>query len=165
MDKHTAVIADKMLVNKAVAAEDVTFELPELALQTADIAAMGTLSLPLVGLLDDMTMTVTRVGVDKGYANTIKLEKLEIEFRWVQDVVAANGTVSHKGCKAFLNCIPQSIPGVSVEIGSASEMQNSYTVTRYQLMYDGAEILLVDRLNQILKINGKDYMADIKKLL
>lgn len=165
MDKHSAVIADTMLINKKKAAEDVAFELPTIALQTADIQAMGTLSMPLVGLLDDMALTITKIGVDTGFAEMAKLEKMEMEFRWVQDKISTSGEVSHQGCKAFLNVIPQEIPGVSVELGSASELGLTYTVTRYQLFVNGAEIILVDRLNQILRVNGKDYMGDIKKLL
>ena len=73
--------------------------------------------------------------------------------------------MTHQGCKAFLNVIPQEIPGASIEIGSASELALTYTVTRYQLFVNGVEIMLIDRLNQILRINGKDYMSEIKKLL
>lgn len=165
MDKHSAVLADTMYVDKVKAAEDVSFELPSIALQTADVAAMGTLSLPIIGLLDDMTMTITKVGVDKGFGSMNKLKKMSVEFRWVQDKVNASGIVSHVGCKAFLNVIPKEIPAVSVEPGSSTELGTTYTVTRYQLYVDGSEVILVDRLNQILKINGTDYMADIKKLL
>lgn len=165
MDKHTAVLASTMYVDKAKAAEDVTFELPSLALQTADVKAMGSLSLPIAGLLDDMTMSVTRVGVDKGYGSLNKLKKMAMEFRWVQDKVSPSGDVKHVGCKAFLNVVPQEIPSISVEVGSSTELGGTYTVLRYQLYVDGAEVLLVDRLNQILKINGVDYMEDIKKLL
>ena len=165
MDKHTAVLADSMYVDKTKAAEDVSFELPSLALQTADLQAMGTLSLPIAGLLDDMTMTITKIGVDKGYGSMNKLKKMAMEFRWVQDKVNASGDVTHVGCKAFLNVVPQEIPGISVEVGSATELGGTYTVLRYQLYVDGSEVLLVDRLNQILKINGVDYMADVKKLL
>ena len=165
MDKHTAVLADSLYVDKTKAAEDVSFELPSLALQTADLQAMGTLSLPIAGLLDDMTMTITKIGVDKGYGSMNKLKKMAMEFRWVQDKVNASGDVKHVGRKAFPKVVPQEIPGISVEVGSATELGGTYTVLRYQLYVDGAEVLLVDRLNQILKINGVDYMADIKKLL
>ena len=47
MDKNAAVIADVMLINKKKAAEDVTFELPSVAFQTADVAAMGTHQQPI----------------------------------------------------------------------------------------------------------------------
>lgn len=165
MDKHTAVLANSMYVDKTKVAEDVSFELPSLALQTADINAMGPLSLPIAGLLENMTMTIKKVGVDKGYGSMNKLEKMAVEFRWVQDKVNASGNVTHVGCKAFLNVVPQEIPGIDVEVGSATELSGTYTVLRYQLYVDGVEVLLVDRLNQILRINGVDYMADIKKLL
>lgn len=165
MDKHSAVIADTLLVDKVKVAENVTFELPGIALQTADVAAMGTLSLPLVGLLDDMTLTITKIGVDTGFGQLSKLEKMAMEFRWVQDKIAADGSVSHQGCKAFVTAIPKEIPGVSVELGSVSELGLTYTVTRSQLFANGVEILLVDRLNQILRVNGQDYMSEIKSLL
>ena len=165
MDKHTAVLADSMYVDKTKAAEDVTFELPSLALQTADLQAMGPLSLPIAGLLENMTMTVTKIGVDKGYGSMNKLKKMAVEFRLVQYKAHASGDVPHIGCKAFLNVVPQEIPGINVEVGSATELGGTYTVLRYQLYVDGSEVLLVDRLNQILKINGVDYMADVKKLL
>lgn len=165
MDKHSAVIADVMLINKVKAAEDVAFELPSVALQTADVQAMGTMSLPLVGLLDDMTLTVTKIGVDTGFAEMAKLEKMEMEFRWIQDKINKGGAVTHQGCKVFLNVIPREIPGISVELGSASELPLAYTVTRHQLFVGGVEIMLIDRLNQILRINGRDYMNEIRKLL
>ena len=109
MDKNAAVIADVMLINKKKAAEDVTFELPSVAFQTADVAAMGTLSIPLVGLLDDMTMTITKVGVDKGYGTMITPEKLAIEFRWVQDVVNGDGSVT-QGLQGVYQCDPSGDP-------------------------------------------------------
>ena len=165
MDRHSAVTADVLLINKAKAAEDVSFELPSIALQTAELQAMGKMSLPLVGLLEDMTLAITKIGIDRGFAEMAKLEKMEMEFRWIQDKINESGSVTHQGCKAFLNVIPQEIPGASIEIGSASELALTYTVTRYQLFVNGVEIMLIDRLNQILRINGKVYMSEIKKLL
>lgn len=165
MDKYAAVIADKMLVNKELVAEDVSFEIPSLALQTADLKAMGTLSIPMVGLLDDMQLTITKIGVDRGYAKMSKLEKLDIELRWVQDKVASDGVVSHQGCKAFLSVIPKEIPGISAEIGSATECSHVYTILRQQIFVNGEELTCVDRLNQILRINGVDYMGEVKRLL
>ena len=41
----------------------------------------------------------------------------------------------------------------------------TYTANRVQIFVGGYEYLLVDRLSQILRIDGKDYMSDINKLL
>jgi phage tail tube protein FII len=123
------------------------------------------MSIPLIGLLDDMALSITKIGTDRGFSRMSKLKNMKIEFRWVQDQISTSGAVSHKGCKAFLNVIPQEIPGPSIEIGSSVELDMTYTATRYQLFTDGKELMLVDRLNQILRIDGKDYMEDIKNLL
>ena len=60
---------------------------------------------------------------------------------------------------------PTSIPGIGVEIGAASENELTYSVNRVQIFVGGYEYLLVDRLNQILRIDGVDYMSEISKLL
>ena len=54
---------------------------------------------------------------------------------------------------------------IGAEIGSASENELTYTANRVQIFVGGYEYLLVDRLSQILRIDGKDYMSDINKLL
>lgn len=165
MDKYSAVVADTVRVNGTVAAEDVSIEFPSITNQTADIKAMGTLSLPMLGLIDDMTTTITKVGVDKGYSKMIRLEKTNLEARWVGEKVDASGKTTAVGYKAFVTGIPQEIPGISVEVGSSPESAVKYTTYRYQLFADGEEVILVDRMNQILRINGVDYMKDIRNLL
>lgn len=165
MDKQTAVIADKVLADSKVIAEDVSFELPEVAFQTVEVSAMGKMEVPLRALIDNMEMSITKIGVDKGLGDMLKLGKIKLEMRWVQDAVTAGGDVKHKGCKAFVSGFAKTIPAVSVEMGSATEIQPTYVVTRYQLYYDGKEILLIDRLNHKLRVNGKDYYEDISKLL
>lgn len=126
---------------------------------------MGSLEIPLRALLDNMEMNITKIGVDKGLGGMLKLGKLKLELRWVQDAVTPGGDVAHKGCKAFISGYAKNIPAISVEMGSATEIQPTYTVTRYQLYFDGNEVMLIDRLNHKLRVNGKDYYEDISKLL
>lgn len=84
----------------------------------------------------------------------------------MQNVVKADGSTSPEGCKAFVRTFPPTaLPGIGAEIGSASENELTYTANRVQIFVGGYEYLLVDRLSQILRIDGKDYMSDINKLL
>lgn len=70
------------------------------------------------------------------------------------------------GLQGFCQNIPTDCdPGIGAEIGSASENELTYTANRVQIFVGGYEYLLVDRLSQILRIDGKDYMSDINKLL
>lgn len=128
--------------------------------------AMGTMTVPIVGLLENMELSITKIGEDKGLGKMSKLDKHSFEFRWVQNVVKADGSTSPEGCKAFVRTFPPTaLPGIGAEIGSASENELTYTANRVQIFVGGYEYLLVDRLSQILRIDGKDYMSDINKLL
>ena len=48
---------------------------------------------------------------------------------------------------------------------SQSENELGYAVSRYQLFVDGTEYWLIDQLNQILRVGGKDYYKQIRSLL
>lgn len=166
MDKKAGVIANSLYVEDALAAKDIRFTLPEVLMQTADVQAMGTLSLPLIGLLENMELSITEVGLSVNSAKINKLEKQTFEFRWVQEKIADDGSVKMEGCKAFIRTAPGTgIPGVAVENGSVTELEGSYNVTRYQLYVDGEEVILVDRISGILKINGVDYYDQVKSLI
>ena len=164
-DVTGAVIADTVYVDNELAARDVAFTLPGLQFLTADVQAMGPMSIPLIGLLEHMELAVTKIGTDKGLGKMNKLEKQNLEFRWVQNVVKTDGSMETAGCKAFVRTMPASIPETGVELGSATEHENTYGVSRMQIYVSGEEILCVDRLNQILRVNGKDYMKEINSLL
>ena len=159
------VVADSVYADKVLVAKDVAFTLPGISFLTATVKAMGDMDVALVGLLEHMELTINKIGIDQGISRMNRLEKQNFEFRWVQNVVKADGSTSVEGCKAFVRTLPSSFPEMGVEVGSASELENTYGVTRMQIFANGVEVLCVDRLSQILKVNGKDYMKNIANLL
>lgn len=159
------VVADTVYVEKKLVARDVSVTLPEVTATTADVQAMGTLSIPIWSLIENMETAITKIGVDKGFASLIKPDMKAIELRWVQTVTDANGKTKDIGCKAFIKGIPNKIPGIGLEVGSASEGEVTLTTTRYKLVADGKEICLIDKLANICRINGKDYAKGINSLL
>ena len=165
MDLKGPVMADTVYADKQLVAKDVSFTLPGLVFLTADVKAMGDMSVPLIGLLENMELAITKIGLDKGLSRMNRLEKQNFEFRWVQNVVKTDGSQKVEGCKALVRTLPGSTPEMGVEVGSASEHENTYNVTRMVIYVGGVEFLAVDRLNSILRVNGKDYMAQINKLL
>ena len=165
LDIKGPVVADSVYADGTLVAKDTAFTLPGIEFVTADVQAMGNLAVPLIGLLENMELAITKVGLDKGYSRMNRLEKQNFEFRWVQNVVKSDGSSSVEGCKAFVRTMPSAISEIGVEVGGSSEQENTYNVTRIQIYVAGEEILCVDRLNQILKVNGKDYMTQIKNLL
>ena len=127
LDIKGPVVADTVYSGGVLVAKDVTFTLPGIEFLTADVQAMGNLTVPLIGLLENMELAITKIGVDMG--------------------------------------LPSNIPEISVEVGSATEAEITYNITRQQIYANGTEYMCVDRLSQILRINGKDYMAAINSLL
>lgn len=159
------VVADSTYCDNKLVARDVSITLPEVTAMTADLQAMGTLTLPIWQLVEHMESAITKIGVDLGFAALIKPDMKTIEHRWVQTVTDANGNTRNVGCKAFIKGIPNKIPGVSLEIGSASENEITIATTRYCLIVDGNEICLIDKLAGICRIHGKDYAGDIISML
>ena len=149
--------------NKLVA-RDTAITLPEVTPVTADLAAMGTFSLPIWQLLEHMETTITKIGVDMGLRDIIKPDMKPLEFRWVQTVTDANGVTKNVGCKAFIKGIPAKIPGIGVTVGEASEAECTIATTRFNLFVDGQEMFLIDRLAGVVRIAGKNY-ADVNSLL
>ena len=162
LDLKGAVVADTVYETGVLVAKDTSFTLPSISSMTADLNAMGTMTVPIVGLLENLELAITKIGEDKGLGRMSKLEKRNFEFRWVQNVVKGDGTTSAEGCKAFVRTFPPTaLPGIGVEVGAASE--NGLTIPAD--FVGGYEYLIVDRLSQILRVDGVDYMKDINKLL
>lgn len=165
LDIKGPVVADSVYADNKLVAKDTAFTLPGVEFMTADVQAMGNMTVPLIGLLENMELAITKIGIDNGLGRMNRLQKQNFEFRWVQNVVKSDGSTSVEGCKAFVRTMPGSFPETGVEVGSASEQENTYNVTRMQIYANGVEILCVDRLSQILRINGEDYMSKINNLL
>ena len=165
IDLNGPVLADTVYDAGKLVAKDVTITLQAINLLTADFKAMGTLTLPIIGQIEAMEATVNKVGTDMGLRSMASLDSRTLEFRWVQDVKKADGSTKTVGCKAFLRVVTKTIPGLSVDPGSQSENELGYAVSRYQLFVDGTEYWLIDQLNQILRVGGKDYYKQIRSLL
>ena len=158
------VIGTTVYSNGKLVARDTAITLPEITPVTADLAAMGTFSLPIWQLLENLETAITSIGVDMGLRELIAPDMKPLEFRWVQTVTDANGATRNVGCKAFIKGIPNKIPGIGVTVGEASENETTIATTRYNLFVDGQEMFLVDRLAGIVRIAGKNY-ADMNSLL
>lgn len=165
LDIKGPVVADTVYADNTLVARDTSFTLPGIEFLTADVQAMGNMTVPLIGLLENMELSITKIGIDNGLSRMNRLEKQNFEFRWVQNVVKSDGSTATEGCKAFVCTMPGAFPETGVEVGNAPEQENTYNVTRMQIYANGVEIVCVDRLSQILRINGKDYMSQINNLL
>lgn len=141
------------------------FTLPNVAFMQAVINAHGETNIPIPQLLEDMEHALTKIGADEGFAALSVGEPVDIEHRWVYLKIKPDGSTRNVGCKAYLHCLPRGVPELSIEPGEISETEATFTVTRYRLVVDGKELVLIDRIKNICKINGKDYAVNIEAML
>lgn len=165
MDQANAILADTCYCNNVLVAKDVAINLPAVNFLTSEVKAMGSMDVVLVGLLEAMEASITKVGQDEGLSRALTPEKHNYEFRYVQNVTKGDGTAKPEGCKAFLTAVPKGIPQTAIEVGSNIESEISLAVSRYQLYVAGEELLCIDRLSQICRIRGVDYYKKIASML
>ena len=165
LDLKGPILADTVYVDGVLSAKDVTITLPAVTLVTADFKAMGTYTAPLTGQIEAMEASITKIGVDYGLRNIVKLQSKTLEVRWAQDVKYADGSSKTEGCKAFMRCVPKLIPGLSVDPGNLSKNEITLAVSRYQLFVAGNEFWLIDQLNTIMRVDGVDYVKDLRSVL
>lgn len=164
-DIPSGVIASTVYDEGKLVGRNLTCTLPELTMLTAELKAGGTVEAPITGQVEAMEATITSAAADADMAALNSPKAHTVEVRWVQDVMSNDGTMRQVGFKAFLRANAKTIPGASVEVGSVPENEATLGVTRYQLFADGEEVLLIDQLNGIFKVNGTDYAAQIEALL
>ena len=145
---RTSWLCDGSYVDK-----DCVITLPEIAMQTAEFKAMGTIE-----------TTVAQNGLKKEYFKAFGLESKTHEFRASQQVTV-DGKVKTVGIKAFVKGIVKSIPGATLEQGETVDGDISIATLRYQLFVDGEEVILIDKLNNIFKIYGKDYAESMNSYI
>lgn len=166
-DLRGPVNGTTVYVNGNLVARNTTITLPEITHVTATVkAALGEHEVPLLGLVEAMEATIQKIGVDSGLAQALTMEAKTYEFRWVQQVTPVNGADTVEGCKAFIRGIPKIVsPSIELNPGDSVEVDIPLSVTRYQLFVSGNEILMVDKLSGICKINGVDYASRLNSLL
>lgn len=146
-------------------ARDVTLNLPAVTFGTAELKAMGTLTMPILGQVEHMEASLTKIGLDKGLRSLVKMESRTLEYRWIQIIKQSDDSNKRVGCKAFLRGTPTGIPGLTGEPASSTDSDVTFGVTRYELFVDGEEYWCIDKLATICRIDGTDYAKDMNSLL
>nr|DAT31545.1 MAG TPA: major tail protein [Caudoviricetes sp.] len=168
LDINGQVNADTSYVDGELVARNTGVTLPEVTHVLATVkTALGEMEVPLYGLVETMESTIKKVGADYGLAKICGMTNKTIEHRWAQQITKVDGGEGKVvGCKAFLRGVPKvAVPSIEVETGSAIELEIPFSISRYQLFVDGKEIILVDKLAGICRINGTDYAEQVNSLL
>ena len=75
------------------------------------------------------------------------------------------GTTEVVSVKHILVVTPKKLNPGKVATAAAAEVSGEYAVSYYATYIDGKKKLEIDPLNYIYYVNGKDYLADVRKAL
>lgn len=164
MDIVGAVVGTSAYVDNVQVGRDVALRLPTLTPATVDVKAMGTFTIAVWQLLENMEAAITKIGHDKGLKAALSPVPKNYEFRWVQTVTDANGNTRNVGCKAFIRASANVANGADIVVGEAPETEIPLTATSYRLVIDGEDYHNVNRLANKLVIAGVDMSGHLSML-
>lgn len=163
-----SVIAHKLIADAKDIDDNVSCQLPSIEKSTAEMKGagiMGTIDMPMTGQFNSMVFTINTRSANKNSAELIKPGPQRLELRFLRDVMQPNGTMIPQGTKIYITGINKKYDPGKVETATSMDGSIEYEVLRYRQVIDGIETLLIDKLANVFKVNGKDYMSDIRAAL
>lgn len=154
--------------NKATKVGDTTeVTLPEIEELTDTIKGagiLGEIDLPTLGQIGSLSAEISFRSTNKETINLLTTP--QIELRWVTDAIdTSTGKAMTVANKAFLTVKRKKFSEGKLESGSAQDGSAEFEVLAYRRIMEGKEILNIDKLNNVYKINGIDQLTDITKNL
>ena len=143
--------------------------LPEISNLTEEISGAGMggkVEAVIFGAIEAMPTTLNFRTVTK---NAIKLHEPrehKIDLRVAQQNKNTTKGVTEVGrVKHLLTLTPKKLNPGKVATASAAEVSGEYATTYFATYIDGKKMLEIDPLNYIYFVNGKDWLADVRKAL
>jgi P2 family phage contractile tail tube protein len=144
-------------------------QLPSIETQTDSIKGagiLGEIDMPTYGQIGSMTFSHgCRVDGEDAAALCAPIVQ-EFEVRWVTDKLdSSNIKIGIDAHKAIIKGIPKKYDPGKIETGAAMDGSNEYEVIYYKKILNGKSIIEIDKLNNVLIINGTDYAKQIRAAL
>lgn len=144
-------------------------EIPSLEPMTETVKGAGIAGeydSPVIGHYQAMTLALSwRTPTPRLLALAAPKSHL-LELRGaIQEYDAANGTYRAVPLKVIVKGTPKSTKPGKLEVGSPTDSGNELDVNYLKIWYDGKEYVEIDKLNFICKIDGVDYLAEVRQAL
>lgn len=166
---------DELVINYALY-EDATeymgtteATLPDLEYMTEEISGAGiagNVEEIIIGHLNAMTTTLNFRTVGKAAVKLMEPRVHNIDLRVAQQRMdMRTSTTNVAAVKHIMKVKPKKTALGKVAAASAADVSGEYAVSYYAMYMDGKKVTEVDPLNFICYINGKDYLAEVKRAL
>lgn len=143
--------------------------LPEISSITNEVKGAGisgTFESVVLGHLEAMTLALNFRTLVKDAIALLEPRDHQIDLRVAQqDKDTVSGQTKVVAVKHVFVVKPKKLNPGKVAPASAADASGEYAVTYWATFIDGKKSLEIDILNFIYYVNGKDYLADVRKAL
>lgn len=163
-------IYDKTSDKKGVYVEDTTsYTRPEIAMMSDGISGagiMGEIDMPTLGQLDSMEGEIVLNKTNGRALAMFAPGSHTVEIRWATNQLnSATGASTVQGNKEIITYVPKTLAMGDIENNETNEATLTFEVLTYEYFIDGSSIIKIDKLNNVFKIHGFDYAAQIRAKL
>jgi len=160
-------IAYRVYKNNASLLGIATVEMPQIDYITETISGSGIAGeyeSPAIGITGPMTVKFTWIRQSRDYFILLDQDQgNQLDLRAsVQSVDETTGRKSSLPLRVSLVSAPKSAPLGSLETGKKQGNETEMEVTRLRIELDGKEVLLIDKLAFIHRVNGVDNLQSVR---
>lgn len=141
-------------------------ELPDLEFMTETVSGAGIageVESPVVGHFKSMALKLKwrTVTGDLSVLAAPKAHQLDLRGS-IQTYDAGDGVYVHKPVKVVVKGIPKKASLGKLEMGKPMDNESEFEVVYLKMTFDGTERIEIDKYNSVCKIDGTDYLAEIR---
>jgi hypothetical protein len=146
-------------------------DLPEVNMQTSTVTGIGVsgeIESPTLGQFEKMEQEVKFNVLYSSAADMLSpLKAVNITFRAAQQVYdkSSGGGYAFKSLRIVeMGRVKKFKPG-KLEKNNAMEATVTLEVTYLLIEVDGSELMCVDKLNRVYRVNGEDMLSDVRSMI
>lgn len=143
-------------------------ELPGVKMKTSTISGLGVggeIDSPTIGQFESMEAKVKFTVLYSSAIDLMEpLNTVTLTVRAAQQVYDKTGGYAFKGLRVVIGGRVKEFNPGSLKKGDAMDAEVTIEQTYYMIEVDGKQVLEIDKLNGIYRVNGKDMLAGIAAL-
>ncbi|MCM1165678.1 MAG: phage major tail tube protein [Ruminococcus sp.] len=166
---------DESVINYMVYQEGTQFlgmaevQLPDIDNVIAEVKGAGlngTIESPVVGHVNAMSIALNFRTLTKEAYDLLEPRNHQIDLRIAQQSTnSATGEAGVSNVKHVLVIRPKKFTPGKVAPATVTDANGDYSVSYWATWVDGKKTLEIDIMNFIYYVNGKDYLAEVRKAI
>lgn len=152
---------------KLIGLVDVELPKPEsFSEEISGAGVAGAYDSPTIGHFKPMTVKLNFRTVTNQFAQLLEPRYHMLELRASMQVQDSGlGTLTQKGYQVTLRAMPKAPDFGKMETGKPTGDSFEMEVLYMKIVYDGTELMMIDKPNFVYRVNGVDYLKEVRDLI